>query len=106
LNLDKSLNDLTKRIYRLDSSDDDSNDSNLWRGKEIIPLSEWIQLKGTSYALEYFPDDFNEVWTRIIENELREDGDDQKKKWHSDYLDLMDIEETQSMARQNVLIVC
>jgi len=40
------------------------NDSNHWRGKEIIPISEWIQLRGTPYALQYFPDDFDEVWTQ------------------------------------------
>jgi hypothetical protein len=37
---------------------------NHWRGKEIIPISEWIQLRGTPYALQYFPDDFDEVWTQ------------------------------------------
>ena len=61
-----------------------------WRGKEIILLNDWIQLRGTPYALEYFPDDFDEVWAHIIESEIEEDGDDQKKKWHSDYLDLME----------------
>jgi hypothetical protein len=44
-----------------DSLDGDGNDSNHWRGKEIIPLNEWIQLRGTPYALEYFPDDFDKV---------------------------------------------
>lgn len=53
-------------------------------------LNDWIQLRGTPYALEYFPDDFDEVWAHIIESEIEEDGDDQKKKWHSDYLDLME----------------
>jgi hypothetical protein len=27
--------------------------------KEIIPLNDWIQLKGTPYALQYFPNDFD-----------------------------------------------
>jgi hypothetical protein len=52
LNLDKSLNDLYKRIERLDPSDGDDNDTNHLGGKEIIPVNGWIRLKGTPYALE------------------------------------------------------
>jgi hypothetical protein len=89
LNLDRSISNLSKRIERLNSSDSDSNDSNHWRGKEIIPLNDWIQLKGTSYALEYFPDDFDNIRTFITEGELR-DKDEQTRKWYSDYLDLME----------------
>jgi hypothetical protein len=66
----------------------DGNDSNRWRGKEIILLNDWIQLKGTHYALEYFPDDF-EFHTFLSEGDLK-DSDEQAKKWYSDYLDLME----------------
>jgi phenolic acid decarboxylase len=91
LNLDRSINNLSKRIERFDSFNDcDGNGSNHWKSKEIIPLNDWIQHKGTSYALEFFPDDFDEVWAHMIEDELREDGDDQTRKWYSDYLDLME----------------
>ena len=64
MNRDKSISDLSKRIERVDSSNGHGNDSNHWRGKEIIPISEWIQLRGTPYALQYFPDDFDEVCTQ------------------------------------------
>jgi len=74
---------------RLDSFDDDGNDSNHWKGKEIIPLNEWIQLKGTSYALEYFPDNFDRFYTFLTESELK-NSDEQTRKWYSDYLDLME----------------
>ena len=63
MNLEKSINNLSKRIERLDSINGDGNDSNHWRGKEIIPLNDWIQLKGTPYALQYFPDDFDKFRT-------------------------------------------
>ncbi len=43
MNLDKSLNDLSKRIERFDSLNGYDNGSNHWRGKEIIPLDDWIQ---------------------------------------------------------------
>jgi hypothetical protein len=88
LNLDKSIINLSKRIDRLDSFYDDSNDSNHWRGKVIIPLNDWIQLRETSYALEYFPDDFDRSHTFLTESELK-NSDEQTKKWYSDYLDLM-----------------
>ena len=64
MNLERSIHNLSKRIERVDSSNGHGNDSNHWRGKEIIPISEWIQLRGTPYALQYFPDDFDEVWTQ------------------------------------------
>jgi hypothetical protein len=89
LNLDKSINDLTKRIDRFDLSNGNSNDSNYWRGKEIIPLDEWIQLKGMPYALECFPDDFDKCQTFLTENELK-DSDEQTRSWYSNYLDLME----------------
>lgn len=88
MNLERSINNLSKRIERLDSGSDD-NDSNHWRGKEIIPLDEWIQFRGTHYALQYFPDDFDKCQTFLTEEELK-DSDGQTRKWHSDYLDLME----------------
>jgi hypothetical protein len=99
LNLDRSISNLSKRIDRFDSVNGDGNDSSHWRVKEIIPLNEWIQLKGTPHELQSFPDDFSEVWTHVIENELQEDGDDQKKKWHSDYLDLMEYKRNRNYGK-------
>ena len=46
-------------MERLDSFDGSGNDSNRWRDKEIILLNEWIPLRGTPYAFEYLPDDFD-----------------------------------------------
>jgi hypothetical protein len=89
LNLERSINNLSKRIERLDSLNRDSNDSNHWRGKEIIPLNTWIQLKGTPYALQYFPGDFDNIQTFLTEGDLKE-SDDETRKWYSDYLDLME----------------
>jgi len=89
LNLERSINDLFKRIERLDSFNDDGNGSNHWKGRGIIPLNDWIQLRGTPYALEYFPDDFDRSQTFLTESELK-DGDEQTRKWYSDCLDLME----------------
>ena len=88
MNLERSIHNLSKRIERLDTFDGDGNDSNHWRDKEIIPLNEWIQLRGTPYALQYFPDDFDRSHRFLTEIELK-DCDDQTRIWYSDYLDLM-----------------
>ena len=75
MNLDKSINSLSKRIDRFDSLNGSCNDSNHWRSKAIIPLNEWIQLRGTPYALEYFPDDFDMPMTFLTESELKNSDD-------------------------------
>ena len=52
-------------------------------------MEEWIGIRDTPYALEYFPDDFDQVLTYIPEDEVGRDGED-VKKWDSDYLELME----------------
>jgi hypothetical protein len=98
LNLERSINNLSKRIERLDSFDGDGNDSNHWRGKEIIPLNDWIRLRGSPYALQYFPDDFDGPHTFLTESELK-NSDEQTKKWYSDYLDLMEYRRNPNCGR-------
>ena len=98
MNLEKSINNLFKRIERLDSFDGDGNNSNHWRGKAIIPLNDWIQLRGTPYALQYFPDDFDRSRTFLTESELK-DTDEQTRKWYSDYLDLMEYRRNPNYGR-------
>ena len=97
MNLERSINNLSKRIERFYSLGDGS-DSNHWKGKEIIPLNEWIQLKGTSYALKFFPDDFDRSQTFLTESELK-DSNDQTRTWYSDYLDLMDYKRNPNYGR-------
>jgi hypothetical protein len=89
LNLDKSIDDLSKRIEIFDSLNGDGNYPNHWRDKEIIPLNDWIRLRGTLSALQYFPDDFNKYQTYLTEGELK-DADEWTWKWYSDYLNLME----------------
>jgi len=98
LNLDRSIHNLSKRIERLDSSDCDVDDSNHRRGKEIIPLNDWIELRGSPYALEYFPDDFNRFQTFLSENDLK-DSNEQTRKWYFDYLDLMEYKRNPNYGR-------
>jgi hypothetical protein len=64
---------------------------NYWKGKAIIPFTDWMSIKNNQYALQYFPDDFDELWICTSQEELeqglkREDA----KKWNSDYLELME----------------
>jgi hypothetical protein len=98
LNLERSISNLSKRLERLDSFNGNSNDSNHWRGKEIIPLTDCIQLKGTPYALQYFPDDFDNPRTFLTESEVK-DSDEQTRKWYSNYLDLMEYKRNPNYGR-------
>jgi hypothetical protein len=59
-----------------------------------------IQLRGTPYALEYFPDDFDRSHTFLTESELK-DTDDQTRKWYPDYLEGIQI-----IVGRNVFIAC
>jgi hypothetical protein len=98
LKLERSISNLTKRIEKFDSLNGNGNDSNHWKGKEIIPLNDWIQLRGTPYALQYFPDDFDDHTTFLTESEVK-DSDEQTRKWYSDYLDLMDYKRNPNYGR-------
>jgi D-arabinose 1-dehydrogenase-like Zn-dependent alcohol dehydrogenase len=62
-----------------------------WKGKPIIPMEEWIELRDTSCALNYFPDDFDQVLSYIPKDEVEgEQAREDVKKWDSDYLELME----------------
>jgi hypothetical protein len=98
LNLDKSISNLSSRLDRFDSSNDSGNELRYWKGRKIIPLNEWIQLRGTPYALDYFPDDFNMVWTSLAESDLK-NSDEAARKWYSDYLDLMEHKKNPNYGR-------
>lgn len=58
MNLKRSVDNLAKRLDKLDPAFSFSNSSGLshWKGKPIIPMEEWIQIRNTPYALDYFPD--------------------------------------------------
>lgn len=72
MNLERSIDNLTKRLDRLDPVSHSGNKTGLsnWKGKPIIPLAEWIMIRSTPYALDYFPDDFDQVLTYMQEDEL------------------------------------
>jgi hypothetical protein len=75
LKLNRSIDNLVKRLDRLDplllsshipSSNNRTGLSN-WKGKPVIALEDWIQIRGhsSSSRLEYFPDDFDQTLTYI-----------------------------------------
>jgi hypothetical protein len=42
------------------------NPSHYWKGKKIVSLNEWLKIKnnyGLSTALQYFPNDFLQIWS-------------------------------------------
>ena len=72
MKLERSIDNLAKRLNRLDplppashvpSSNNRAGLSH-WKGKPVIALMDWIQIRGQqSYRLEYFPDDFDKTFT-------------------------------------------
>jgi hypothetical protein len=103
LNLERSISNLSKRIERFDPSNGDDGDGNgnYWKGKRIIPLNQWIELKRTPYAWKYFPDDFNEFRTLLSENEFNTADEKTKiRKWNSDYLELMECRKNPNYGRR------
>jgi hypothetical protein len=94
LKLERSINNLAKKLDRLypEFSSDNNTGLSHWKGKPIIPLDKWIELSYTPHTLDYFPDDFDQVLTYTSENEL-EKGQERLKdieKWNSDFADLME----------------
>jgi hypothetical protein len=97
LKLERSINNLSKRIEIFDPSNGDDPNYYYWKGKRIIPLNQWIELKGTPFAWQYFPADFNEFGTFLSENELT---NEKIKKWNSDYLELMEHRKNPNYGRK------
>lgn len=97
MKLNRSINNLTKRLDRLDphlpTSDVPSSHNRTglshWKGKPVIALEDWIQIHKLPSRLEYFPDDFDKTSTymelpyyryeferkkRMLEAKRRSDG--------------------------------
>ena len=69
---DRSIDNLAKRLERLDPhplpphvpSSNNKTGLSHWKGKPIIALEDWIQIRGQLPSrLEYFPDDFDQTLT-------------------------------------------
>lgn len=102
MKLNRSIDNLTKRLDRLEphplpphiSSSDSRTGLSHWKGKPIIALEDWIQIRGhLSYRLEYFPDDFDQTMTYIElsyyrykfeRNKRRLEGKRQSDGWLND----------------------
>lgn len=98
------LNNLSKRLDYFEN-DDNGNDNNngdntvqYWKGKKIIPLSEWKKIADYSEyashgldrlrmdrALQYFPDQYNEY---LFVFDVPEAYLEKANQWYSDYREL------------------
>ena len=72
MKLDRSIDNLAKRVERLDTlrpasfvpSSNNRTGLSHWKGKFVIALEDWIQICGQLPSrLEYFPDDFDQSLT-------------------------------------------
>ena len=102
MKLERSIDKLTKRLDVFDPVFTSNSKTGLsyWKDKAIIPFTDWMSIKDTQYAFQYFPDDFDEMWTCISQEELerglkREDV----KIWNSDYLELMEYAKNANYGR-------
>lgn len=100
MNLEGSIDSLVKRLDKLYPVIGFSNKTGLshWKGKPIIPLDKWMEIKNTSYALEYFPDDFDQVLLYMSEDEAGQ-GPDEVRKWDSDYQELLEYSKNSNYGR-------
>lgn len=72
MKLNRSINNLAKRLEGLDPipltshvpSGNNRTGLSHWKGKPVIALEDWIQIRGQPPSrLEYFPDDFDQSLT-------------------------------------------
>jgi hypothetical protein len=87
--LDKSVNNLSQRLDKLDpdTSSNNRNDGiNYWKGRKIIPLYKWLKITkantisrrenyNVKEGLQYFPDDYIQyIFPLGIPEDLKEDA--------------------------------
>ncbi|MFZ0265832.1 MAG: hypothetical protein WAL42_12180, partial [Nitrososphaeraceae archaeon] len=95
MNLDRSIDRLTKKLNSLYPADN-NNDPSYWKGKRIIPKDQWLRMahtiskKNKTYnvraGLQYFPDSYiRYIFPFGVPEHLKTETD----KWHSDYIELM-----------------
>ena len=88
MKLDRSTDSLAKRLDRLDPlptshvpSRNNRTGLSHWKGKPVIALEDWIQIRGQlSSRLEYFPDDFDQSLTYMELPYYRYEFERKKKK--------------------------
>jgi hypothetical protein len=107
--LDKSISSLSERINKIDYQGDvaTANNPNYWKGKKIIPTSQWLKMtKANTIArkedynviegLQYFPDDYIKwIFPLGIPEELKE----QANRWYSNYLELLEYRKNAAYGR-------
>jgi hypothetical protein len=95
LNLEKSIDRLTKKLNSL-YPDDNNNAPGYWKGRKIIPKDQWLEMghsisKGNKKysvrdALHYFPDSYIErVFPFGFPDHLKAEAN----RWYSYYIELM-----------------
>jgi hypothetical protein len=95
LNLDRSIDRLTKKLNSL-YPDDNNNAPGYWKGRKIIPKDQWLRMahsiskKNKKYsvrdALQYFPDSYIEY---VLPFGVPEHLKSEANKWYSYYIELM-----------------
>src|SRR5215218_7133222 len=72
------------------------NPSYFWKGRKIVSLNEWFQLKNYSLkaALQYFPNDFPSFgFSYILDNIEDQLLKQEAEQWYSDFIKFIDKEQ-------------
>jgi hypothetical protein len=88
LKLDRSIDNLAKRLNRLDPhlptfhvpSSINRTGLSHWKGRPVIALEDWVQIYRLPSRLEYFPDDFDQSLT-YMELPYYQYEFERKKRW-------------------------
>jgi hypothetical protein len=101
LNLEGSIINFEKRLNRVDPVVGTRNKTGLssWKGRQIIPLDDWIELRDTPFALGYFPDDFDQTLTFMSGDEVVTQREQDLRKWDSDYQELIEYAKNSNYGR-------
>ncbi len=80
MKLERSIDNLVKKLDRLDPQFSSSSRTGLnhWKDKPIISLDEWIKFRDTHYILDYFPNDFDQSFIYLSAKDDLEKGRERK----------------------------
>lgn len=103
MNLERSIVNFEKKLNRVDPVVGTRNKTGLssWKGRQIIPLDDWIELRDTPHALRSFPDDFDQTLTCMSGDDITVTQQEQEdlRKWDSDYQELMEYTKNSNYGR-------
>jgi len=76
--------------------------SYFWKGRKIVSLDQWFQIKGNyglKAALQYFPNDFQYGFPYVLDNIEDQLLKQEAEQWYSDFIKLMEYSKNAKYGR-------